>query len=311
MERWPWLSLRWLLLELCLTVPCAVAVPLTRGGLSEDFDTILAHIDPKVACASSLVPGGEYEKDMHGTEFDNTTFLCRNGTYLTAYDLSMRLPLYSAYFITPAEAGRERGGRHRFLVDPVVPLSQQPPVESPCWSQLWNRGHLCPSYIMSYDKNTTGPWEETYLITNAAMQFGPRNKGTWKALEDHVVAWIRSHHRSLYIVTGTGLASAGRSRIWASTAAPNLTTCDLTSGQIESGTSRPASWMVVPDFYYKALCDLEAGRSIAYMGDNHDDSDVRTVSVDMLTSGYTHLRLFPPGACGTGVADLDWFADSR
>lgn len=67
-----------------------------------------------------------------------------------------------------------------------MPADHQADVHSPCWGQTWNRGHLCPSYIMSWDKRADGAWADTYFITNTAMQAGHFNQGPWVAVEKGV-----------------------------------------------------------------------------------------------------------------------------
>ena len=73
-------------------------------------------------------------------------------------------------------------------------------MKSPCFSEQWNRGHLAPSYIMSYSKEA---WEDTYFITNVAMQAGHFNQQPWEHVEHAVAEWIKSKNRGIYIVTGT------------------------------------------------------------------------------------------------------------
>merc|ERR1712194_401629 len=66
-------------------------------------------------------------------------------------------------------------------------------------------------------------------------------------------------------------------------------------------------WMAVPDFYYKVLCDLKAGKSIAFVGHNRDDDGVFEMSVDQLVAHFTGLNLFPTKECNTGEAATDYF----
>ncbi|CAD7935265.1 unnamed protein product [Amoebophrya sp. A25] len=293
-------------------------------------------------CASSLAPNGPYE-----TYEKNSEMICRHGNYITSYATDLMAPNWSAYKITPGEALEEHGGRRGFKFDPAVPEEHQEPLKSKCWGQKWNRGHLCPSYIMSYDKEANGPWDDTYFITNTAMQYGPFNQQTWQHLEIHTVNWIKEKKRELFIVTGTMFNRDALTKCDLSTGeivpppgAEGETTSLVTTGALEavsrvassSSTSTStsgsrgigqhgataellqqvepqegrSSFMGVPDYYYKIMCDVSAGKSIAHLGHNRDDDKVYEMSVDELQKKIG-LKLFPAKACNTSVMASDYF----
>ncbi|CAD7924553.1 unnamed protein product [Amoebophrya sp. A120] len=266
----------------------------------------------KVQCKSSLIPGGKY------TTYDNSELVCRHGNYMSSIDLELKAPNWSAYYITPDESLDEKGGRRKFKADPAVPEEKQEPLRSKCWGQKWNRGHLCPSYIMSYNKDPNGPWDDTYFITNTAMQYGPFNQQTWQHLEKHTVEWISKNKKPIYIVTGTFFKRDALTKC-------NLDTGDITgpsssssSGVVSSDakkseTSGPMDegrYMGVPDFYYKIMCDPSAKKSIAHIGHNRADDKVKEMSVGDLHK-MIGLELFPEEGCGTAEMDSDyWWTES-
>eukprot|EP00392_Amoebophrya_sp_AT5.2_P001509 g1511.t1 len=290
----------------------------------------------RVQCKALLVPGGAY------ATYDNSELLLaldKSGNFLTSYDLELKAPNWSAYYITPEETRDEHGGRRSFKSDPAIPPEHQEPLRSKCWGQKWNRGHLCPSYIMSYDKKKNGPWDDTYFITNTAMQYGPFNQQTWK----HTVEWVTKNKKPIFIVTGTIFNRDGV-----------VTKCNLNTGEItppaaaharasriaeqpvlsSASLSSPAregrdeddhelspqeevvqdrlldhddtDTMGVPDFYYKIMCDAAAKKSIAHLGHNRADDLVHEMSVADLEKKIG-LQLLPADGCGTAEMDSEYW----
>merc|ERR1712046_371782 len=126
--------------------------------------------------------------------FKDSKLVCRNGNYLMAFGLDTKSPDWSAYHITPKNASSEKGTGKRpsWKQDPDIPKENQVNTKSPCWGEDWNRGHLDPAYIMSYDKNEdthTGSFYDTFYITNTAMQAGKFNQQPWAHLEQKVAPW--------------------------------------------------------------------------------------------------------------------------
>lgn len=272
------------------------------------------------ACASSLSPGGPY------SSYEGALEVCRHGNFLTSYLLDLKAPSWSAYTISPDNVNHELGGRRRFKSDPAIPEEHQEPLFSKCWGEEWNRGHLCPSYIMSWDKEAEGHWDDTYYITNTAMQYGPFNQQTWVHLEKHVVSWIQKNNKPIFIVTGTWFQNLTTSSTFsvstngitpttpAKSATPfaytGVTKCDLENGDfVDPGKVAPESWMGVPDYYYKLLCDASLGKSIAYFGHNRKDDGVHEMTVVELEAKIG-LHLLDAKTCGTGDMDKGyWFSE--
>lgn len=155
----------------------------------------------------------------------------------------------------------------------------------------------------------SGPWDDTYYITNTAMQYGPFNQQTWEHLEQHTVHWIQENDKPLYIVTGTIFLR------------DHLSTCDIETGEINDNTTRDNSLfeqaggdqhptMGVPDFYYKTFCEPKSKKSIAFIGHNRNDDGVFVYSADELHKKLG-FRLWDEEKCGTGEKDTAfwWIED--
>ncbi|MBR1626413.1 MAG: DNA/RNA non-specific endonuclease [Bacteroidales bacterium] len=104
----------------------------------------------------------------------------------------------------------------------------------------YDRGHLCPSGDMTWDKNAN---RETFLLSNICPQHKKLNQGRWNDLEILSRAWAGKND-SLLIITGPVLE-------------PN-------KGTIGKGK------VTVPSAFYKILIDISSPKckAIAFIMDN-------------------------------------------
>lgn len=95
---------------------------------------------------------------------------------------------FATYAIhTQNQMSRLQGGRKEFVPDPKIPLSEQHLPNDTIFHFPYSRGHLTPSYIMTYDKTSNGAWEETYYMSNILPQTAYLNEGLWEKLEMNIV----------------------------------------------------------------------------------------------------------------------------
>lgn len=213
----------------------------------------------------------------------NATLLCHDGWYATAYNEPYKLPLWSAYHVTPKNLSDLQGGRRGFMLDPLVPSNEQAPVDSDAFNTTYNRGHLCPSYIMSWNKSTDGPWYNTYRMTNVAPQYGTFNQQQWEHIEASTVDWIQQTQRNLYIFTGTGL--------W-----------EFTEKSAREHMSYDG--IVVPDFYFKVMCQPDDQQSRGIIAANNKTANGWNVSVAVnMIEQITGYQFFPEKECRTEMVD--------
>lgn len=221
------------------------------------------------------------------TNSTGATLLCHDGWYATAYYEPYKLPLWSAYHATPGNLSDLQGGRRGFMLDPLVPSTEQAPVDSDAFNTTYNRGHLCPSYIMSWNKSQDGPWYNTYRMTNVAPQYGTFNQQQWEHIEASIVDWIQERQRDLYIFTGTGL--------W-----------EFTEKSAREHMSYDG--IVVPDFYYKVVCQPNDRQSKGVIAANNHTADGWNISVPVIAIekiiGY---QVFPEIECNTQQVDDNYW----
>jgi DNA/RNA endonuclease G (NUC1) len=111
------------------------------------------------------------------------------------YNPILKVPHKIDYVIDPLK--KLRGGRRNFIYDKRIPVESQ---LSPDFSlRGYSRGHLVPSFVMSWDKVA---WTETYRMTNIAIQNVHFNIGNWNKLELDIYEFAKKTGRKLNAVTG-------------------------------------------------------------------------------------------------------------
>lgn len=225
-------------------------------------------------CSTIFVPGGAIPDQPEGA-----VQVCREGAIAISYDTKMMDPAWSAYYITPYEINHEDfPGRDSFYEDPDLEKLnvRQASVRDDVWSETWNKGHLCPSETMSYSASSK---KATYTMANVSPQYGQFNQVGWNALENHVMAWVKSSNRALHIITGIMYDDRSNAR-------------------------RAKSGVAYADYYFKVLCDAAAGKSVGFYGKNAEGStpadEFHTVAeVEKIYGG----TLFPAGTCNTSKVE--------
>ena len=112
--------------------------------------------------------------------------ICHNHT-MTLFHTKIGFPFATYAIHEQSEMERLAGGRKDFVLDPSLPHQEQHATNDTIFKSPYSRGHLTPSYIMSYDKTPGGAWEETYYMTNILPQVAVFNEGPWARLEMNIV----------------------------------------------------------------------------------------------------------------------------
>ena len=218
-------------------------------------------------------------------QFPAMTPMCKLGTVAVGYDTNMTNPGFVAYYVTPAEIKAEKGGRLSFNEDPDLLAANihQAPVNSEIFGETWNRGHNCPSAIMSYDKSIQA---EIYFMSNIAPQNGNFNQVSWANLEVHVRGFILNTSTALHIITGVGYMDRGLA-------------------------DRPYDNIAIPSYYYKVLCDPVGKKSVGFYGDNADGGGGQTYTfrtVQYIEKNIYGGQLFD-ASCNTNTVDQNqWWS---
>ena len=173
----------------------------------------------------------------------NATQLCKEGVLAIGYDNDMVNPAFTIAYTTPTEANSETGDRLSFKEDLDLQAANvwQAPVDSKVFGTAtgYDRGHLTPSNIMSYNKTVL---TQCYYMSNLSPQQFGFNRGVWSQLEGHVTDWIGANG-PLFVVTGVGYKD--RSKV-----------------------QRPYDNVAIPDYFYKVISDPLHGNSAGFYGEN-------------------------------------------
>jgi hypothetical protein len=103
------------------------------------------------------------------------------------YDNTIKFPFASYAIHKQEQMTQLLGGRKEFVEDPLISPEKQHLVNDTVFHYPYSRGHLTPSYIMSYNKSAGGSWEQTYFISNILPQTAKLNEGQWEKLEMNIV----------------------------------------------------------------------------------------------------------------------------
>ena len=173
--------------------------------------------------------------------------ICRDGVLAIAYDPIMINPSHSSYFLDHKKEENLLPGRSSFYEDPDLKELgiTQAAYKSDAFNTSWNRGHLAPSHALSWTEESK---KATYTMANVAPQAAVFNQQPWNHFESDIVGWVTENDRSLYVVTGVGYKDRSKPR-------------------------RTFDGISVPDYYWKILCDKEAGKSAGWWGENTSDND--------------------------------------
>jgi DNA/RNA endonuclease G (NUC1) len=111
------------------------------------------------------------------------------------YNISLKCAHSIEYIIDPTK--KLKGGRRSFIYDPRLNPNLQ---LSPDFAMSgYSRGHLVPSFVMSWDKVA---WTETYRMTNIAIQNVHFNTGNWNKLELDIYEYAKKTGKKLNAITG-------------------------------------------------------------------------------------------------------------
>lgn len=118
-----------------------------------------------------------------------------NQYFKILFNQTLKTPMEVSYEINPFK--KLKGGRKNFVYDPRIPLNQQ--MNPDTFPRGYSRGHLVPSFIMSFDKTA---WKYTYYMSNIAVQHPKFNCCSWHDLERNIFDFSRKNRLNLRINTG-------------------------------------------------------------------------------------------------------------
>jgi len=121
--------------------------------------------------------------------------ICREA-YLVAYDAPVKIPVYVAYTLTPANAIGCWPRTNAFVADKSIQGGATP---SDYAGTGYDKGHAAPDGDLSWSEIVE---YESFLMTNMYPQHGSLNRGIWKLLETSVRGWAVQTNQNYTIFVG-------------------------------------------------------------------------------------------------------------
>jgi endonuclease G len=158
---------------------------------------------PVIAVASQRAPlpaAGCAEQLFYGepqiTKSD-TRLICRQG-YATLNDLQAKIPVWTAWVLTPAHVNGCVKRSNKFAADQSIPPADQAKPSDYAHSG-YDKGHIANDDQQSWDPIVES---ESFLMTNMTPQLPGLNRGIWKVLETATSAWAFDTGHPLEIYAG-------------------------------------------------------------------------------------------------------------
>lgn len=117
------------------------------------------------------------------------------------YNPILKTPMRVEYSIDPLK--KLHGGRRNFIYDKR--LSKELQLSPEFSLRGYSKGHLVPSFVMTWDKRVGGAWWETYRMTNIAIQNLNFNMGNWRQTELEIYTFAKLKKIKLNLVTGVSM----------------------------------------------------------------------------------------------------------
>ena len=128
---------------------------------------------------------------------ENTTTICREG-YVTLYDNVAKIPVWTAWKITPEHVNGCVKRSNKFAADRSLPQENQSTPYDYVGSG-YDRGHMANDSHQSWNTQVE---EDSFLMSNMVPQLAGLNRGAWKLLETSTGAWTVSTQHTLQVYAG-------------------------------------------------------------------------------------------------------------
>jgi endonuclease G len=211
---------------------------------------------PASACAAQ-VPYGTPQGHK-----SNTLLICRQG-YLTLNDLDAKIPVWTAWVITPAHVIGCVPRSNAFAADASLPADKRATPQDYAGNG-YDQGHIANDNHQSWDVTVE---RESFYMSNMTPQLPGLNRGIWKLLETSTGAWTFSTQHEMAIQAGA--------------------IYDVkTDKKIGNGVD-------VPHGFYKIVTDKKTGATLAFIfphaeNQGNDLTKVQATVADVeKATGYT------------------------
>ena len=181
------------------------------------------------ACSANLVYG------TPAVSKPDATLICRQG-YVTLHDNQARVPVWTAWVLTPGHINGCVPRSNAFVADQSLPANKRSDPRDYAGTG-YDQGHIANDAHQSWDPQVE---LESFLMSNMAPQLPGLNRGAYKLLESATGAWGFSTQHTLQVYAGSIYNVAKDKKIGAD--------------QVD-----------VPYGFYKIVIDTQTGATLAFL----------------------------------------------
>ena len=211
------------------------------------------------------------------------TKIISNNNFIINYSIELGRPLFACYDVLPSLVDKLKYGRKEFKMDNRLLHNNIYQLEpgAPIFSNEWSRGHLCPSFIMSYDKSKSGPWASTYLMSNIIPQNRAFNSGAWNNLEIDTFKFIKKISCPVKVIVGA-FSTDYTQNIEFNTREKLQKLSTHTNANIVWVDENKEFKYIIPNMMYQIL--LTDYKVICHIGSNNSKQQIYSINIDTLLS---------------------------
>lgn len=163
--------------------------------------------------------------------------------YSLGYCYNKRTALWVSYVLSKTSTTIDKDRAVSFLLDPDIPEKHRVRPEDYEHSG-YDKGHLAPSSGIDYSRKSN---DETFYMSNIALQHPHLNRYAWKSLEQKIQKWVKTKGK-LFVV----------------------------AGPVFKKRNKRVNGVAVPSFFYKVLYQSREQQAIAFLFPNEE---VKTASL--------------------------------
>lgn len=128
----------------------------------------------------------------------DSTLICRKG-YFTLHDNDAKIPVWTAWVVTPLTVNGCIARSNAFVADKSLPADKRADPKDYAGTG-YDQGHLANDAHQSWDQQVE---YESFLMSNMAPQKPGLNRGIWKLLESATGAWVFTRNHTLVVYAGS------------------------------------------------------------------------------------------------------------
>ncbi len=201
--------------------------------------------------------------------------------YSLGYSFQRRCALWVSYIISRESIGVDVERINDFDADPNVPEEHRVKPED-YTNSGYDKGHLAPSAAIDFSRKSN---DETFLMSNIALQDPKLNRQAWSKLEGLSRKWTHTKGK-LYVVTGP----------------------------LYGSRPRKVKGIPVPKYFYKVIYSFSHKKTIGFVMPNEAVNNKKlwnyAVSVKEIEEQSGHRFLSKLGRKGTKIKrelDIEWW----